>query len=273
MRPRIEARRRSTRVAARARRDVLVCAGGGCVCSRSLTVAETLEEEIFSAGLEERAKVVRVGCMGLCGAGPLVLVSPDGVLYRNIDRDGARRIVGEHLGADRPVNDLELISKNAEGELLRSREIPFFARQLKIALRNCGVVDPLDIDESIAGGGYLALEKALFESTPEEVLATLHRSGLRGRAGAGFPAGLKWQHVSEAESDEKFVVCNADDGDPGAFMDRSILEGDPHSVIEAMTVAGWAVGSRQGYVYVRAEYPLAIERLGKALEQARSRGL
>jgi NADH-quinone oxidoreductase subunit F len=236
-------------------------------------VAEALEQGISAAGLEERARVVRVGCMGLCEAAPLVLVSPDGILYRNVDEDSARRIVGEHLAEDRPLEELELTWEDGGGRVLRSREIPFFARQLKIALRNCGVIDPLDIDEYIAADGYLALEKSLFELTPEDVLEIVHRSGLRGRGGAGFPAGLKWQFVRQAEGDEKYVVCNADEGDPGAFMDRSILEGDPHSVIEAMAIAGRVVGSRQGFVYVRAEYPLAIERLGKALDQARGRGL
>jgi NADP-reducing hydrogenase subunit HndC len=211
--------------------------------------------------------------MGLCEAGPLVLVSPDGTFYRKVDEDGVRRIVNEHLASDRPVEDLEVTWTSGEGTVLRSREIPFFARQVKIALRNCGVIDPLEINEYIAQDGYLALEKALFELTPELVLDAVHRSGLRGRGGAGFPAGLKWQFVREAEGDEKFVVCNADEGDPGAFMDRSILEGDPHSVIEAMTIAGRVIGSRQGYVYVRAEYPLAIERLGHALQQAREYGL
>jgi NADP-reducing hydrogenase subunit HndC len=269
----LEARQRSDRDARPAQRDVLVCAGGGCVSSRSLTVAEALQQEITSAGLEERARVVQVGCMGLCEAGPLVLISPDGIFYRNVDEDGVRRIVGEHLASDQPVKDLELTWSNGDGTVLRSREIPFFARQVKIALRNCGVIDPLDIDEYIAADGYLALEKAVFEATSDEVLETIHRSGLRGRGGAGFPAGLKWQFVRETAGDEKFVVCNADEGDPGAFMDRSILEGDPHSVIEAMTIAGRVIGSRQGYVYVRAEYPLAIERLGRALEQARGYGL
>jgi NADH-quinone oxidoreductase subunit F len=236
-------------------------------------VAEALEQGISAANLDNRAKVVRVGCMGLCEAAPLVLVSPDGIFYRNVDEHSARRIVNEHLANDRPVEDLELIWEDGDGAVSRSREIPFFARQLKIALRNCGVIDPLDIDEYIAADGYLALEKSLFEMQPEEILDIVHRSGLRGRGGAGFPAGLKWQLVRQAEGDVKYVVCNADEGDPGAFMDRSILEGDPHSVIEAMTVAGRAVGSGQGYVYLRAEYPLAIERLGGALEQARSRGL
>jgi len=271
--PRLEARQASRRGARSVPREVVVCTGGGCVSSRSPVVAEALEKAISAAGLHDRARVVRVGCMGLCEAAPLLLVSPDGVLYRNVDEDGARRIVDEHLAQDRPVEDLEVTWEDDEGRVLRSLEVPFFARQLKIALRNCGVIDPLDIDEYIAADGYLALEKSLFELKPTDVLDIVHRSGLRGRGGAGFPAGLKWQLVQQAAGDEKFVVCNADEGDPGAFMDRSILEGDPHSVIEAMTIAGRAVGSRQGYVYVRAEYPLAIERLGWALEQGRSRGL
>jgi NADH:ubiquinone oxidoreductase subunit F (NADH-binding)/(2Fe-2S) ferredoxin len=273
LRPRLDARERTERDTAPAQRDVLVCAGGGCVSSRSLAVAETLEQEISAANLDERARVVRVGCMGLCEAAPLVLVSPDGVYYRKVDEAGAQRIVAEHLGANRPVADLELTWEDGEGQVLRGSEIPFFARQVKIALRNCGVIDPLEIDEYIAADGYLALEKALFELSRDDVMGMVHRSGLRGRGGAGFPAGLKWQVVREAEGDERFVVCNADEGDPGAFMDRSLLEGDPHSVIEGMIIAGHVIGSRQGYVYVRAEYPLAIARLGSALEQARSYGL
>jgi NADP-reducing hydrogenase subunit HndC len=238
-----------------------------------LQVSEALRLEIAEAGLGERARVVEVGCMGLCEAGPLVLVCPDGVYYRRVDADGARRIVEEHLRDNRVVDGLELIHQDDGGPLLRSREVPFFAKQIKIALRNCGVIDPLEIDEYIARDGYLACEKALFEMETAEILEQLKRSGLRGRGGAGFPAGLKWQIVREAEGDTKYVVCNADEGDPGAFMDRSILEGDPHSVIEAMAIAGRVVGSRQGYVYVRAEYPLAIERLGHALQDARSYGL
>ena len=273
LRPRLEARGRAERESEPTQRDVLACAGGGCVSSRSLAVAETLEQEISAANLDERARVVRVGCMGLCDAAPLVLVSPDGVYYRNVDEEGARRIVAEHLASNRPVADLELTWQDGEGKVLRGSEIPFFTRQVKIALRNCGVIDPLEIDEYIAADGYLALERALFELSPEDVLGMIHRSGLRGRGGAGFPVGLKWQFVREAEGDEKFVVCNADEGDPGAFMDRGILEGDPHSVIEGMIIAGHVIGSRQGYVYVRAEYPLAIARLGSALQQARSYGL
>jgi NADP-reducing hydrogenase subunit HndC len=211
--------------------------------------------------------------MGLCEAGPLVLVCPDGVYYRKVDTAGARRIVQEHLRDGRLVEELELTDRDGDGRILHSREVPFFAKQIKIALRNCGVIDPLNIDEYIAQDGYLALEKALFDIAPADLLELLKRSGLRGRGGAGFPAGLKWQFVQETEGDTKYVVCNADEGDPGAFMDRSILEGDPHSVIEAMTIAGRVIGSRQGYVYVRAEYPLAIERLGRALQDARHCGL
>ncbi|RKZ14537.1 NADH-quinone oxidoreductase subunit F [bacterium] len=270
---RIEARRRSRRGALHARREVLVCTGGGCLSSQSSSVADALEREIASRQLGARARVIRVGCMGLCAAGPLVLVSPDGVLYHRVDAAGVKRIVAEHVGGNRPVADLELTHETADGEVLRSRDVPFFARQQKIALRNCGVVDPLEIDEYIALDGYVALEKVLFHLTPEQVLDTVHESGLRGRGGAGFPAGLKWQWVRETAGDEKYVICNADEGDPGAFTDRSILEGDPHSVIEAMIIAGRVVGAQHGLIYVRAEYPLAIERLELALQHARDYGL
>jgi len=273
LRPLIEARLASRAAGGSKRREVLVCAGGGCISCRSLPVASVLEEEIRAADLADRARVVRVGCMGLCEAGPLVLVVPDGVYYPKVDEKLARRIVREHLAGGEPVRDAELSWEAPDGTRLRSREVPFFARQLKIALRNCGVIDPLEIDEYIAADGYRALEKVLCEMSAEDVLDQLKRSGLRGRGGAGFPAGLKWQFVRDAEGDVKYVVCNADEGDPGAFMDRSILEGDPHSVIEAMTIAGHVVGARQGYVYVRAEYPLAIARLEAALAAARRYGL
>ena len=255
------------------RRDILVCAGGGCVSSRSLPLADTLEQLIRDAGIEQQARVVRVGCMGLCEAGPLVLVAPDGIYYPRVDVPLARRIVREHLLDHRPVEDAELVWEGPDGVKLRSRDVPFFAQQVKIALRNCGVVDPLRIDDYIALDGYAALAKVLLEMTPDGVLDAMKRSGLRGRGGAGFPAGLKWQFVREAPGGEKYVVCNGDEGDPGAFMDRSILEGDPHSVIEGMTIAGRVVGAAKGFIYVRAEYPLAIERLGFALAAARAAGL
>ena len=268
----IEARRKPS-PDAQGRRDVLVCAGGGCIASKALPIADTMEAAIREAGIGDKARVVRVGCLGLCDAGPLILVAPDGVYYPKVGAKAAARIVQEHLVEGRKVDDLELKWTGPAGEEKRSFDVPFFARQVKIALRNCGVVDPAEIDETIATGGYAALEKVLFEMKEEDVLDELKRSGLRGRGGAGFPVGLKWQFVAETPGDEKYVVCNADEGDPGAFMDRSILEGDPHSVIEAMTIAGRVIGSNQGYVYVRAEYPLAIERLGRALSQARAYGL
>jgi NADH:ubiquinone oxidoreductase subunit F (NADH-binding)/(2Fe-2S) ferredoxin len=272
-RPVLEDRLRSDPSGAAGVREVLVCAGGACISCRSRQIEETFREAIESHGLVEKARVVPVGCMGLCEAGPLVLISPDGVYYGKVSDEGARRIVSEHLAGGRAVEDLELTWTDHEGRRYRSREIPFFAKQLKIALRNCGVIDPGHLEEYIAFDGYLALERILFELSPQQVLDAVKRSGLRGRGGAGFPAGLKWEFVRAAEDDERYVVCNADEGDPGAFMDRSILEGDPHSVIEGMAIAGRVIGSRQGYVYVRAEYPLAIERLQAALGAAHRGGL
>jgi NADH:ubiquinone oxidoreductase subunit F (NADH-binding)/(2Fe-2S) ferredoxin/Pyruvate/2-oxoacid:ferredoxin oxidoreductase delta subunit len=263
----------SERGAQGARRDILVCAGGGCVSCRAVSLAGERDRLLREAGLGDRARVVQVGCMGLCEAGPLVLVAPDGVYYPRVDLALARRIVAEHIADDRPIEDAELSWEGPDGARLRSRDVPFFAQQVKIALRNCGVVDPLRIDDYIALDGYAALAKVLLEMSPEAVLDAVKRSGLRGRGGAGFPAGLKWQFVREAPGSEKYVICNGDEGDPGAFMDRSILEGDPHSVIEGMAIAGRVVGAKQGYIYVRAEYPLAIERLGFALAAARAAGL
>jgi NADH:ubiquinone oxidoreductase subunit F (NADH-binding)/(2Fe-2S) ferredoxin len=272
LRPAVEARLASQAPRTGAHRDVLVCAGGGCVSCRSLPLADFFEELVQRAGLERRVRVVRVGCMGLCEAGPLVLVSPDGVYYPKVDERLARRIVAEHLGADTPVTDAELTWKEPGGDVRRSREVPFFAKQLKIALRNCGVIDPVRIEEYVALDGYQALARVL-ETPAGEVLEGIKRSGLRGRGGAGFPAGLKWQLVQEAPGAEKYIICNGDEGDPGAFMDRSILEGDPHSVIEGMSIAARVVGASRGFVYVRAEYPLAIERLTIALNAARAAGL
>lgn len=273
-RPGIEDRLASRTGAAPMHREILVCHGGACISCRAVSIADVMEQRIEQAGLAGQARVVRVGCMGLCDAGPLVLVAPDGVYYPNVSEDLAGRIVEEHLGSGRVIEEAELQWKGPEGEVLRSREVPFFARQVKIALRNCGVIEPSSLEEYIAMDGFAALEKVLFEMEPGEVLDQLKRSGLRGRGGAGFPVGLKWQFVSDAQDDGgKYVVCNADEGDPGAFMDRSILEGDPLSVVEAMTIAGRVVGAEQGYVYVRAEYPLAIERLEASLVSARQAGL
>ncbi len=269
----VEARVASRRAEMPGPREILVCAGGGCVSCRSLALADELERLIAASPAAGAARVVRVGCMGLCEAGPLVLVVPDGVYYPKVDHELAARIVDEHLAHGRPVADAELTWTGPDGETRRSGEVPFFAQQVKIALRNCGVVDPLRIEDYLALDGYQALARVLLDMRPEDVLQALKVSGLRGRGGAGFPTGLKWQFVREAPGEEKYVVCNADEGDPGAFMDRSILEGDPHSIIEGMTIAGRVIGARRGYVYVRAEYPLAIERLTRALDAARAGGL
>ncbi|HQT93182.1 MAG TPA: NADH-quinone oxidoreductase subunit NuoF [Thermoanaerobaculaceae bacterium] len=266
-------RARAGEPATGAPRELLVCAGGACISCHSVAVADELERALAASSLAGRVRVVRVGCMGLCEAGPLVVVSPDGVYYQKVDREGARRIVAEHLIAGRVVSDLELAWDAPDGRRLTGHEVPFFAQQVKIALRNCGVIDPAAIEEYAARDGYLALERVLFELSPDEVIDALKSSGLRGRGGAGFPSGMKWQFVREAPGDEKFVVCNGDEGDPGAFMDRSLLEGDPHSIIEGMAIAGRVTGASRGFVYVRAEYPLAIERLDNALTAARRAGL
>lgn len=273
LRPRIEERLGSQRAAGPLRREILVCYGGSCISCHAAPVAGVFETAIEKAGLGDRARVVRVGCMGLCDAGPLVLVAPDGVYYPRVDAALAEKIVEEHLLKGHILEGEELQWEGSGGEILRSAEIPFFARQMKIALRNCGLIDPSSLEEYIAMDGFAALEKVLFEMEPEQVLEEIKRSGIRGRGGAGFPAGLKWQFVRDAKGPVKYVVCNADEGDPGAFMDRSILEGDPFSIIEAMSIAGRVIGSSQGYVYVRAEYPLAIQRLGDALRLAREAGL
>jgi NADH:ubiquinone oxidoreductase subunit F (NADH-binding)/(2Fe-2S) ferredoxin/Pyruvate/2-oxoacid:ferredoxin oxidoreductase delta subunit len=254
-------------------RELLVCAGGACVSCHSVAVADALEAAVAASRLAGQVRVVRVGCMGLCEAGPLVVLSPDGVYYQKVDGDGARRIVEEHLVGGQVVRELELASETPGGERLTGRRVPFFAQQVKIALRNCGVIEPTSLQEYVARDGYLALERVLFELEADGVIDAMKRSGLRGRGGAGFPTGMKWQFVREAPGDEKFVVCNGDEGDPGAFMDRSLLEGDPHSIIEGMAIAGRVIGARQGFVYVRAEYPLAIERLGQAIASARAAGL
>jgi NADP-reducing hydrogenase subunit HndC len=259
--------------AAGARRELLVCAGGACISCQSLPVADELEVALTAHGLAHEIRVVRVGCMGLCEAGPLVVVSPDGVYYAKVDAKGAHRIVTEHLVGGEVVRDLELAATDSSGDRVTGRDIPFFAQQVKVALRNCGIIDPASIEEYIAQDGYVALERTLFELDAEGVIDAVKRSGLRGRGGAGFPTGMKWQFVREASADRKFIVCNGDEGDPGAFMDRSLLEGDPHSVIEGMIIAGRAVGAQRGFVYVRAEYPLAIERLAAALVAAREFGL
>ncbi len=255
------------------RSHVLVCAGAGCVSSDSQAVAQALEEAVAGNGLQDEVQVVRTGCMGSCDLGPVAVVYPEGVFYQKLTPENARTVVEEHLLKGRPVRELLYTPAESEEPALSMDKIPFFALQRKIVLRNCGEIDPGNIDEYIARDGYEALAKALTEMTPGDVTQAVTDSGLRGRGGGGFPTGLKWELTAREPGEVKYVVCNADEGDPGAFMDRSVLEGDPHSVIEAMTIAGYAIGARKGYVYIRAEYPLAIERLSTALAQARDYGL
>lgn len=270
---RIANRRRSSEPSPDQTREILVCGGGACRVSGAEALDDLLREELQAQGLGDHVSVVSVGCMGLCSAGPLVVVCPEGTYYSGVTPSVLSRIVAGHLVSGSPVSDLELQEPTEEGGVLRSREVPFLARQVRVALRNCGVIDPLRIEEAIACDGYRALERVLERGSRSKILELVKRAGLRGRGGAGFPTGLKWEIVREVEADEKYVVCNADEGDPGAFTDRSLLEGDPHSVIEGMAIAAYAVGARHGIAYVRAEYSLAVDRFEHALAQARSCGL
>ena len=256
------------------RSQVLICTGTGCSSSNSPAIIKRFEECVRNAGLENEIKVVRTGCFGLCENGPICIVYPEGAFYSHIKVDDVERIVSEHLVKGRVVADL-LYKKSVteDGKIRSLEEIDFYKKQKRVALRNCGVIDPENINEYIAFDGYKALAKALTEMSRDDVIDVILKSGLRGRGGAGFPTGLKWKFAKAPESDVKYVCCNADEGDPGAFMDRSVLEGDPHSVLEAMAIAGYAIGSQQGYIYVRAEYPIAVKRLRIAIAQAREAGL
>lgn len=230
-------------------------------------------KEIENFNLKDEVQVIRTGCFGLCAEGPIVIVYPEGAFYSKVADSDVKEIVEEHLLKGRIVKRLLYKESLEEGQIRSLNEVKFYKKQMRIALRNCGVINPENIEEYIAYDGYKALAKVLTEMTPEQVIDWVKRSGLRGRGGGGFPTGLKWEFAAKAPGDVKYVVCNADEGDPGAYMDRSILEGDPHSVIEAMAIAGYAIGSKQGYVYVRAEYPLAVKRLEIAINQAREYGL
>ncbi len=251
---------------------ILVCTGGGCVASGALEVSAALREAVGRFDLENDVSVVETGCLGPCAVGPVAMVYPDGVLYQDLRPEYASEIIEEHLLKGRVV-DRMVHEGGSEDRLRAAGESDFFRKQVKIVLRNCGLIDPVRIEEYIAREGYQALGKVLTEMTPEEVVDLVKRSGLRGRGGAGFPTGLKWDFCRKAAGDVKYVLCNADEGDPGAFMDRSILEGDPHSLVEAMAIAAFATGAKSGYIYVRAEYPLAVRRLTTALSQAREYGL
>ena len=255
------------------RAHVLVCGGTGCSSSGSAELIKRFEEQIAQNGLDREVKVVRTGCFGLCEAGPVVIVYPEGTFYSRIRPDDVDEIVSEHLLKGRIVQHLVYKEKADEEQHVTLDNIDFYRPQMRLALRNCGVIDPENIDEYIAFDGYRALAKVLTEMTPEQVINEVLKSGLRGRGGAGFPTGKKWQFAAASKADQKYMICNADEGDPGAFMDRSVLEGDPHSVLEAMAIGGYAIGASEGYIYVRAEYPIAVKRLEIAINQARDYGL
>lgn len=239
------------------RKQVLVCGGTGCTSSGSQKVIKALEESLKTHGLEKEILVVKTGCFGLCALGPILIVYPEGAFYSQATPEGVSRIVEEHLKNGNVVTDLlyqETVHE--DGSIISLSETNFYKKQLRVALRNCGVIDPENIEEYIARDGYQALAKVVTSMEPDDVILTLNNSGLRGRGGGGFPTGKKWAFAKASESDIKYVCCNADEGDPGAFMDRSILEGDPHSVIEAMAIAGYTIGASQGFVYIRAEYQI-----------------
>lgn len=255
------------------RSNVLVCGGTGCTSSHSLLIAEKLKEELKAKGLDKEVNVITTGCFGLCALGPIMVVYPEGSFYSMVKVEDVPEIVEEHLNKGRIVTRL-LYQETVENDTIKSlNKTAFYEKQHRVALRNCGVIDPEKIDDYIANDGYAALGKVLTEMTPEQVIQTMLDSGLRGRGGAGFPTGLKWKFAAGNDADQKYVCCNADEGDPGAFMDRSVLEGDPHVVLEAMAIAGYAIGASQGYIYVRAEYPIAVKRLQIAIDQAHEYGL
>ncbi|WP_010251942.1 NADH-ubiquinone oxidoreductase-F iron-sulfur binding region domain-containing protein [Acetivibrio cellulolyticus] len=255
------------------RSHVLVCGGTGCTSSNSEKIISEFNVQLANNNLQNEVKIVKTGCFGLCAQGPIVVVYPEGAMYTMVKVEDIKEITEEHLLKGRIVKRLLHNETHDEGEAKSLDGVEFFKRQMRIALRNCGIINPENIDEYIAYDGYKALAKVLTELKPTDVVDTLKKSGLRGRGGGGFPTGLKWEFAAKQPEGQKYVCCNADEGDPGAFMDRSVLEGDPHSVIEAMAIAGYAIGSNQGYIYVRAEYPIAVKRLQIAIEQAKEYGL
>jgi len=252
---------------------LLVCGGTGCRASESEKLFHNLKHEIIEKGLENECQVITTGCFGFCEKGPIVKVMPDNTFYTQVKPEDAIEIIAEHVIKGRKVERLLYINPETEKAVSDSKHMGFYRKQLRIALRNCGFIDPENIEEYISRDGYAALAKCLTEMTPAQVIEEMKKSGLRGRGGGGFPTGLKWEITSKSQADQKYVVCNADEGDPGAFMDRSILEGDPHSVIEAMAICGYCIGANKGLVYIRAEYPLAVERLKIAMKQSTEYGL
>ena len=257
------------------RSHVLICGGTGCTSSGSIKIREAMERELAAQGLSDEIKIVQTGCFGLCANGPIMIVYPEGTFYSHVKVEDVSEIVSEHLLKGRIVDRLVHHEDTDEGakQAVPLSETKFYKKQHRVALRNCGVINPENIDEYIGTDGYQALGKVLTEMTPQQVIDVIKASGLRGRGGGGFPTGVKWQFAADQPKGKKYVVCNADEGDPGAFMDRSVLEGDPHAVIEAMAIAGYAVGADEGYIYVRAEYPIAVRRLEIAIGQAREYGL
>ncbi|RGX13716.1 NADH-quinone oxidoreductase subunit NuoF [Paraclostridium sordellii] len=255
------------------KKELLVCGDTGCRAANSMPIIDSLKQEIKNAGLEDLVSVSLTGCFGFCAQGPIVKVHPDNVFYVKVQADDARDIVQDHLIEGKLVDRLLFIEQSEEKKVKSSDDMSFYKQQMRIALHNCGYINPEKVEDYLANDGYLMLGKCLTELKPEEVIEEVKVSGLRGRGGAGFPTGIKWEATRKSPSNQKYVVCNADEGDPGAFMDRSILEGDPHKVLEAMAICGYAVGADTGYIYIRAEYPLAIERLKLAINQANSLGV
>lgn len=254
-------------------KQILICGGTGCTSSGSVQLYERLQEEVKAHGLEEKVAVIKTGCFGLCALGPVMITQPDGCFYAHLEMDHIPEIIEKHIIGGQPIREY-LYQETVQGDnILKYTETPFYGSQERVVLRNCGVIAPDNIEHYIARDGYQALAKALLTMSADDIIKELEISGLKGRGGAGFPTYLKWTFTRNAKGDEKYVCCNADEGDPGAFMNRSVLEGDPHSVLEAMTIAGYVVGSHQGYIYVRAEYPIAVEHLNIAIAQARELGL
>ena len=255
------------------RGHLLVCGGTGCVSSGCKAVISAFQEELRKKKLDEEIKVVETGCHGFCEKGPLVIVYPEGVMYCRVETKDVPEIVSEHLMKGRPVSRLFFTEPLSLDKVPKYQEIDFYKKQQRIALRNCGYIDPENLNEYLARGGYAAIEKMLTEMTPADVTNSIKTSGLRGRGGGGFPTGTKWEFCANAPADKKYIICNADEGDPGAFMDRSLLEGDPHNILEGMMIAAYAIGANEGYLYIRAEYPLAIKRIETAIAQAEQLGL
>ena len=252
-------------------KHILVCHGTGCTSSKSPQILENFKNIIKEKGIEN-VRVIKTGCFGLCAKGPIVIIRPEDTFYAGVTPDDCEEIIQTHIIEGNKVE--RLLAKDIDGTKVNSLdELNFYKKQKRIALKNCGVINPEEIDEYIAFDGYKALEKVLTEMSQDDVIKTISDSGLRGRGGAGFPTGKKWELTKAVEGEQKYVVCNADEGDPGAFMDRSILEGDPHAVLEAMEIAGYTIGANKGFIYVRAEYPIAVKRLKIAIEQAREYGI